>query len=432
MGKVTCIPAEFTTELHRARAVNRVNMTVHDRREEPETSGDDAAGWLAAVAAAQGTKPEHGHRAQGIYVHVPYCATRCGYCDFNTYTPRETDVEVGTYVAAALAEIDAAGRWWKPGQVDTVFIGGGTPTLLSPRDLELLLHRVDDVFGLAAGAEISVEINPDSVDAAALRQLRASGFTRASIGVQSLATHVLAVLERTHSPGRSLQAIDEALAAGFEHVSADIMYATPGETDDDLAHTMTAILERGVDHISAYSLIVEPGTRLAAQVRRGEVPEPDDDVSADRYVIVDQLAQQYGLEWYEVSSWARPGGQCQHNLGYWRNQDWWAIGPGAHGHISGVRWVNAKHPRAYAERIHASGHAMIDWEQVTPTAAHLEEVMLGLRLRTGLPEELITAERRPAIAAEIAAGYLIRRSHRLVLTETGRHFSDAIARRLTP
>ena len=409
-------------------------MTGHDSAMRPADNVVDASSsWQQAIEIAQPetarTLGEHRH---GLYVHVPYCASRCGYCDFNTYTPQETDLDVGVYLQAAIREIRCAKQYWRAPRVDTVFIGGGTPTMLSATDLGSILDTIDSVFGLSADAEITVEVNPDSVTAQTLKQLRVGGFTRASFGVQSLAPHVLAVLERTHTPGRSLAAIDEAHDAGFEHVSADIMYATPGETDADLAHTVTSVLTRGVDHVSAYSLIVEPGTRLARQVRTGAVSMPEDDVAADRYELIDALARQQGLEWYEVSNWSLPGGQCRHNMGYWRNHDWWAVGPGAHGHVGGIRWVNAKHPRAYTERITAHGHAMVEWEQVSDTERHLEQVMLGLRLGEGLSREVIAASHQHVVEDEIVAGNLRPAGDRLVLTDRGRLFADAIARRLTP
>ena len=384
--------------------------------------------WRAALAErsrAQSTA------AQGVYIHVPYCASRCGYCDFNTYTPGEIDVESHAYLLAAAAEIDHARSLWRPGHIDTVFIGGGTPTLLSATDLTDLLRRVDDSFGLADDAEVTVEANPDSVDQHILDQLREGGFTRISFGVQSLAPHVLAVLDRTHSPGRSLEAIAMAQAAGFEHVSADIIYATPGETDDDLAHTVSALLHTGIDHLSAYALIVEPGTRLANDVRRGLIPAPDDDVAADRYQIIDRLCAASGLSWYEISSWAKSGGECRHNLGYWRGGDWWAVGPGAHGHRDGLRWMNAKHPRAYTERIWADGDAVVETEIISQAAIDMERVMLGLRLREGLAVGAVTPDKQDQIDLEVAAGLLVRVQDRIVLTDAGRLLADGIVGRLT-
>lgn len=275
---------------------------------------------------------------------------------------------------------------------------------------------------------MTVEANPDSVDARALTTLREGGFTRISFGVQSLAPHVLAVLDRTHTPGRSLAALREARDAGFDHVSADLIYATPGETDDDLARSVDSVLSAGIDHLSAYALIVEPGTRLAARIAREEVSAPDDDVAADRYLLVDSIARAAGLQWYEVSNWSLPGAECRHNLGYWRGLDWWGAGPGAHGHVGGLRWCNVKHPAAYGDRLAAGEGVAESWEEVTPREARLEEVMLGMRLREGMPADRLDSG--PVLALE-TEGLVRRAEGRVALTDEGRLLADAVVRRLT-
>ena len=371
-------------------------------------------------------------RSLGFYVHVPFCATRCGYCDFNTYTAEELGAGASrsTYADTVISEI----RWARSQvpddrPVSTVFVGGGTPTLLGAGDLVRILGAIDAEFGLEPGAEVTTEANPDSVSPAMLAELRDGGFTRVSFGVQSLAPHVLEVLERTHTPGRALEAIAEARSAGFAHVSADLIYATPGETDDDLAASVTAVLDAGVDHLSAYSLIVEDGTRLAARVRRGELPAPDDDVAADRYRIIDALASAAGLEWYEVSNWARPGSECRHNLGYWNDADWWGAGPGAHGHLDGRRWWNLKHPAAYARAL-AEGQSPVAGEETVDEAGRvLEQVMLGMRIRAGIPR---AGQPDDAVAALAAEGLIEVSGDRIVLTSSGRLLADAVVRRLTP
>src|SRR3954447_15194951 len=317
-------------------------------------------------APADGTLPaqaigDAASRPLGIYLHVPFCATRCGYCDFNTYTATELGGGAGqaTYVDTALTELDLARKVLVDDSrpISTVFIGGGTPTLLPATDLARLLRGVDERFGLATDAEVTTESNPESVDARSLALLRAAGFTRMSFGMQSAREHVLAVLDRQHTPGRVQQVVRDAKAAGFEHVNVDLIYGTPGETDDDWRTSVDAAIETGADHVSAYSLIVEPGTRLAAQVRRDELPMPDDDVLAGRYLMADETLHAAGFEWYEVSNWARsPSARCQHNVLYWTGGDWWGVGPGAHSHVGGVRWGKAKHPAAYAERLAAVAH----------------------------------------------------------------------------
>ncbi len=371
-------------------------------------------------------------RPLGFYVHVPFCATRCGYCDFNTYTAEELGAGASrsTYADTVISEI----RWARSQvrddrPVSTVFVGGGTPTLLGAGDLVRILDAIDAEFGLEPGAEVTTEANPDSVSPAMLQELRDGGFTRVSFGVQSLARHVLEVLERTHTPGRALEAIAEARAAGFAHVSADLIYATPGESDEDLAASVAAVLDAGVDHLSAYSLIVEDGTRLAARVRRGELPAPDDDVAADRYRIIDAMASAAGLEWYEVSNWARPGSECRHNLGYWSDADWWGAGPGAHGHLDGRRWWNLKHPAAYARALAEGQSPLAGEESVDDAGRALEQVMLGVRIRAGIPRAGLPDD----AVAELAGEGLIEASgDRIVLTSSGRLLADAVVRRLTP
>lgn len=374
-------------------------------------------------------------RNRGMYVHVPYCSSRCGYCDFNTYTPQEIDVAASEYVSLALGEIDLASDIWSGRGIDTVFIGGGTPTLLDTREIASILSRIDDRFGLNPNAEITVEANPDSVDEASLAALRGAGVSRISFGVQSLSPHVLAVLDRTHSPGRSLAAIGEARDAGFEHVSADLIYATPGESDGDLEASVRGVLAEGVDHVSAYSLIVEPGTRLAGQVQRGEIPAVDDDIAANRYQLIDSVLAEHGFDWYEVSNWSRPGGECRHNLGYWRDGDWWAIGPGAHGHLRdggrALRWWNVKYPARYAQRIGAGTPPVAEWEELDAATIQLERIMLGLRLREGIDRELIGEDRCGTLDDLAQRGWVSVTDDRVRLTDAGRLLADAVIRELT-
>ncbi|MBV9292889.1 MAG: coproporphyrinogen III oxidase [Frankiales bacterium] len=377
-------------------------------------------------------------RPLGIYVHVPFCATRCGYCDFNTYTALELgpNVSQASYADVALAEVDFAAKTLgadvRP--VDTVFFGGGTPTLLPPRDLARMLDGIRQRFGLSAGAEVTTEANPESVDPYVLEELRASGFTRVSFGMQSAREHVLAVLDRQHTPGRAVAAVGEARAAGFEHVNVDLIYGTPGESDDDWRASLDAAIESGADHVSAYSLIVEPGTRLAARIRRGELPMPDDDVLADRYLMADAALGAAGFDWYEVSNWARTtDAQSRHNLGYWRGGEWWGIGPGAHSHVGNERWWNVKHPAAYAERIAAGESPAQEREVLDDATQRTEEVMLRVRLREGLPLTRVPESRRPAAEQARDDGLLEQAAFeagRAVLTLRGRLLADAVVREL--
>ena len=377
-------------------------------------------------------------RPFGVYLHVPFCATRCGYCDFNTYTATELGpgVTQATYVDTALRELNRAGDVLAehPRPAETVFVGGGTPTLLPPGDLARLLAGVADIFGLTPDAEVTTESNPESVDKTGLALLREAGFTRISFGMQSSREHVLATLERTHTAGRVRQVVAEAHAVGFEHVNVDLIYGTPGETDDDWRDSLESAIATGVDHVSAYSLIVEEGTRLAARVRRGQLPMPDDDVLADRYVIADEMLTAAGFEWYEVSNWARSdAARCRHNLLYWTGGDWWGIGPGAHSHIGGVRWWNVKHPKAYADRL-ASGvspaHAR---ELLDADTRRTEDVMLRLRLVEGLPLDSLDAGGRAAAGRAWSDGMLdgpALQQGRAVLTRRGRLLADAVVRDL--
>ncbi|MEN3361012.1 MAG: hypothetical protein V7637_4994 [Mycobacteriales bacterium] len=382
-----------------------------------------------------------GRRPFGIYVHVPFCATRCGYCDFNTYTAEELGsgpdaVSRASYVDTAMLELRLAqlrlGSQRPP--VDTVFFGGGTPTLLPASHLTVLLREIDDLFGLAPGAEITTEANPESVTAAYLSRLRDAGFTRVSLGMQSIRPHVLAVLDRTHTPGRATAAVADARRAGFDHVNLDLIYGTPGETEADWQASLNAAIAAAPDHVSAYSLIVEEGTALARRVARGEVPEPDDDLLADRYTQADETLARAGYAWYEVSNWSRGmAARSRHNRLYWTGGDWWGIGPGAHSHVGGVRWWNVKHPASYAARLHAGGSPVHGREVLDERARRLERLLLGLRLREGLPLGDLTVRGRDAAAGAVTYGLLDRQSHgegRAVLTLRGRLLADAVVRDL--
>jgi oxygen-independent coproporphyrinogen-3 oxidase len=370
--------------------------------------------------------------AFGIYVHVPFCATRCGYCDFNTYTPGELGgANPGGWLDAVRIELRlAAARLGGRRAVRTVFVGGGTPSLLGADGLAAVLDAIRSEFDLEPGAEITTESNPESTSPRFFADLRAAGYTRISLGMQSTAPHVLAVLDRVHSPGRAPAAAAEARAEGFEHVNLDVIYGTPGETDDDLARTIDAALGAGIDHVSAYALIVEEGTALARRVRRGEIPAPDDDVLATRYEMLDSRLSDAGFEWYEVSNWSRPGGECRHNLGYWNGGEWWGAGPGAHGYVDGVRWWNVKHPSAYADVLARGELPVAGREEPTQSERHLEEVMLRVRLREGMPASVLADDERGHAETLCADGLLRRRGDSLVLTDRGRLLADAVVRDL--
>ncbi|SMH35717.1 coproporphyrinogen III oxidase, anaerobic [Rathayibacter oskolensis] len=379
-------------------------------------------------------------RDLGLYVHVPFCRVRCGYCDFNTYTATElrgakqqdyADQAIGEMVLGA-SVLERAGLPRRPAA--TVFFGGGTPTLLPADDLVRMLDGLRSTFGVADGAEITTEANPDSVDAAYLERLAGAGFTRVSFGMQSAVPHVLATLERTHDPERVPLVVQWAREAGLQ-VSLDLIYGTPGESLADWERSLDSALENRPDHLSAYALIVEDGTKLARQIRRGEVATPDDDLTADMYELADARLAAAGYSWYEVSNWSRDDAhRSRHNLSYWLGHDWWGVGPGAHSHVGGVRWWNVKHPAAYADRLRAGASPAAGRETLDAATRRVEDVLLRSRLSDGLPLDAIDLEYRREVAGLIADGLVDGRSAlggRIVLTLRGRLLADAVVRRLT-
>ncbi len=370
-------------------------------------AGDPGAGAGSRVAP----------RPFSVYLHVPYCRVRCGYCDFNTYTnlAMGPGASVGDYVDTlerelhlARAAMDRAGLPARPAQ--TVFVGGGTPTMLVPGDLVRMVGIVGEVFGLADGAEVTTEANPETVDEAYLAALAQGGLTRVSFGMQSAVPHVLATLERTHRPERVPQVVGWARRAGLL-TSLDLIYGTPGESLDDWRRSLEAAVGTGPDHLSAYALVIEEGTRMWGQVRRGELPMPQDDDEATKYEVADAVLKRAGYEWYEISNWARrdatgragrPGAllECRHNRAYWQDADWWGAGPGAHSHLGDVRAWNTKHPLAWARQV-ADGRLPVAGHEVVDAAAReLERVMLGIRLREGIALDGLPG----AVPGEDAAG----------------------------
>ena len=398
-------------------------------------------------APADGALPDEalaelGRRPFGFYVHVPFCTVRCGYCDFNTYTAEDLGrtadargASRATYAEAAIDEIRFARRVL--GDVDvpvsTVFFGGGTPTLLAPGELGSVLAAIGAEFGLAPDVEVTTEANPDSVALWDLEELRQVGFDRISFGMQSDVPHVLATLDRTHDPLRVPAVVGWARSAGFDQVSLDLIYGTPGESLADWEASVDAALACAPDHISAYSLIVEEGTALARRVARGELAMPDEDDLADKYLLADERFVKSGLGWYEVSNWARDrAARCRHNLGYWTGADWWGVGPGAHSHVGGVRWWNVKHPAAYADRINAGDSPAHAREVLDEETRRVERVLLEMRLHDGLPVSVLDATGRAGVDDLVRRGLLERYGERLVLTTDGRLLADAVVRDLLP
>ncbi|UQN15961.1 radical SAM family heme chaperone HemW [Gulosibacter sp. ACHW.36C] len=383
-------------------------------------------------AAAQGLTG----RQFGAYVHIPFCRVRCGYCDFNTYTATELrGVSQSSYadavaqeVALARGVLDDAGHR-EP--LSTVFFGGGTPTLLPAADLVRTLATLRDTFGIVDDAEITTEANPDSVDEQYLRELVEGGFTRVSFGMQSAVPHVLRTLDRTHDPLRVPDVVAAAKAVGLD-ASVDLIYGTPGESLDDWRRSVDAALALAPTHISAYALIVEPGTALARQIRRGEVAEVDDDLQAEMYEYADAAFAKAGYRWYEISNWSLDGEHpSRHNLAYWHDTDWWGFGPGAHSHINGTRFWNVKHPAAYAQRLAQGDSPAAAREVLDDEQRYAERVLLRSRLVEGLP--LAELRDRRGVAELIADGLVdgaaaIRGT--LQLTVRGRLLADVVARAL--
>ncbi len=402
----------------------------------PEGEPAPSDGSLPAAALT-----ELAGRAFGVYVHVPFCAVRCGYCDFNTYTAQELGSSPGaslaTYAAAAVEEIRFARRVLAERAVlaDTVFFGGGTPTLLPADDLVSVLSAVKSEFGLGPDAEVTTEANPDSVTRADLETLRRGGINRISLGMQSSEPSVLAVLDRTHDPERLPQVVAWARQAGFDQVSVDLIYGTPGESAEAWRRSVEAALELEPDHVSAYALTIEEGTALARRIARGQTPAPDPDDQADKYELVDDLLGASGLHWYEVSNWAGDDeAVSRHNLGYWRGDNWWGVGPGAHSHVGGVRWWNVKHPTAYAQRLVAGDSPAAARESLDAPTRRMERVMLESRLATGLPLDVLDEAGRAALPALVERGLVHAHlaDEGVVLTRPGRLLADAVVRALLP
>ncbi len=375
----------------------------------------------------------------GLYVHVPYCAVRCGYCDFNTYLPSEVGSggDPQSWLDAARAEIQLARKVLDLEQprIDTIFFGGGTPTLVASSSLATLIEDARDAFGLAPDAEVTTEANPESVTPESLAELRAAGINRISFGMQSAVPHVLQALDRRHTPGRVKEAVGWARDAGFEQVSLDLIYGAPGESDADWKQSVEAAIALDPNHISAYALVVEEGTRLARQVRSGEVTAPDDDVLAARYEAADELLTTAGYRWYEVSNWSRPGAECRHNLGYWQDGCWWGIGPGAHSFVGdvgyGIRWWNVRQPAAYAARLASGRSPAAAREELGSLDRHLEQLMLQVRLRPGLSSGWLDPDEQRRAEQLAKEGLLSRMHGRFVLTRQGRLLADLVVRRLT-
>ena len=373
-----------------------------------------------------------------FYVHIPYCIKRCGYCDFNTYTPSELksgdlDSLSSSYIDSALKEIEMAAQVVGSATIPTIFFGGGTPSLLPAAQLARVIEAIRSRFTLDKDIEITLEANPDSLTQEFLDEIKSAGATRISMGMQSAVGSVLKVLDRTHNPESVGRAVSMVRAAGFKHVSVDLIYGSPGETIDDWRRSLEYALALDIDHISAYALIVEKGTKLAAQINRGELTMPPDDQSADKYLLADQLFEAAGFNWYELSNWSKPGGQCRHNIAYWDGSFWWGVGAGAHSYLNGKRWWNVKHPSSYQEKILQGQSPELSHEILTPENLSDEFIMLQIRRREGILHNHLSSVQIAKAEEFLSSGFLDSASWqdmRLVLSRDGRLIADKIVREL--
>lgn len=363
---------------------------------------------------------------------------RCGYCDFNTYTPAELQggnlaIVSQNYIDAVIHEIEMAQAKIGPAHVPSIFFGGGTPSLMPASDLSRVISAIRRNFDLLSKAEITIEVNPDSVTEQFLVEMRESGATRISMGMQSAVPHVLSTLDRTHQPENVIKAVEWARSSGYEHVSVDLIYGAPGESFEDWKTSVNAALELPIDHISAYALIVERGTKLAAQISRGELVMPTDDETAEKYLYADETFERAGFTWYELSNWSKPGGECLHNIAYWDGSWWWGVGPGAHSFFGDERWWNIKHPKSYQERIALKESPILERETLTSENKADEFILLQIRRREGIAHSQLSTSQIQVAERFIEGGYLDKESwaqQKLVLSKNGRLIADRIVREM--
>lgn len=375
-----------------------------------------------------------------FYIHIPYCVKRCGYCDFNTYTPSELKITEGlaqisnSYIDLLLMEIKAAKvQVGQSVNVPSIFFGGGTPSLMQPDDIGRVISTIKSEFTLLPDAEITMECNPDTVTKESLAAFRAIGVNRVSFGMQSAVKHVLATLDRTHNPENLLQVTTWAKEVGFSEISVDLIYGTPGESLSDWQTSIDAALTLPITHISAYALIIEEGTKLAAQIKRGEVAQVDDDLTAEKYLVADKAFTAAGFEWYELSNWAKSGSLSKHNLAYWLGDNWWGAGPGAHSHLNGKRFWNVKHPNLYKERVLANQSPVADSEVLEELQIESERLMLSLRLPSGVDKQSLNELQLAELSSYVESGHLDQANWnqgRATLTLDGRLIADRILRQI--
>ena len=374
-----------------------------------------------------------------FYIHIPYCVKRCGYCDFNTYTPSELKIATGlsevsnSYIDLLLLEIKQAKAQVGSASVPSIFFGGGTPSLMEPSDIGRVIDQIKKEFVLNSDAEVTMECNPDTVSKENLAAFRQVGVNRVSFGMQSAVPHVLATLDRTHNPENLLQVTTWAKEVGFSEISVDLIYGTPGETLADWQKSIDAALALPTTHISAYALIIEEGTKLAAQIKRGEVAPVDDDLAAEKYLLADKEFTAAGFQWYELSNWAKPDSLSKHNLAYWLGENWWGAGPGAHSHLNGKRFWNVKHPNLYKEKIQSNLSPIADSEVLEKIQIASEKLMLSLRLPSGVEKESLNQDQISELSDYVESGHLDLlnwNQGRATLTLEGRLIADQILRQI--
>ena len=375
-----------------------------------------------------------------FYIHIPYCVKRCGYCDFNTYTPAELQLTEGltqisnSYIDLLVKEIEfARNQVGESAIVPSIFFGGGTPSLMEASDIKRVITAISEQFKLDPIAEVTLETNPDTVTKEKLKQFYDAGVNRISFGMQSSVPHVLKTLDRTHNPENLPQVTKWATEVGFKEISVDLIYGTPGESKQDWQQSINSALALPISHISAYALIVEEGTKLAAQIKRGEIAKPDDDLTAEKYIMADKAFTTAGFNWYELSNWAKPNSQSKHNLAYWLGHNWWGAGPGAHSHINGKRFWNIKHPNLYKQKIQANETVILDSEVLKGSQIESERLMLSIRLPQGLEKNTLNNQQILELTDYVNSGHLDQENWNLgraTLTLDGRLIADRIVREI--
>ena len=375
-----------------------------------------------------------------FYIHIPYCVKRCGYCDFNTYTPAELQLTEGltqisnSYIDLLVKEIEfARNQVGESALVPSIFFGGGTPSLMEASDIKRVITAISEQFKLDPIAEVTLETNPDTVTKEKLKQFYDAGVNRISFGMQSSVSHVLKTLDRTHNPENLPQVTKWASEVGFKEISVDLIYGTPGESKQDWQQSIDSALALPISHISAYALIVEEGTKLAAQIKRGEIAKPDDDLTAEKYIMADKAFTTAGFHWYELSNWAKPNSQSKHNLAYWLGHNWWGAGPGAHSHINGKRFWNVKHPNLYKQKIQANETVILDSEVLKGSQIESERLMLSIRLPQGLEKNTLNNQQILELTDYVNSGHLDQENWNLgraTLTLDGRLIADRIVREI--